>query len=137
MKGEDAYLNKQGSTSTKMDSHTHVTLSHVQAKNHGGIPHTQQNCGKDMEWRTKEDYTSAVNDAILANKGSSDNLKKVSKDHDNLLGTRLIRLRNIQNHHFAPWHTVNGISIKLLKMEKYVLRQLDSEKCYNNKEIWK
>ena len=84
MKGEDAYLNKQGSTSTKMDTHTHVTLNHLQAKNHGGIPHSQQNCGADMKWRTKEDYTSAVNEAIQANNGSCDNLKKHSKEYDNL-----------------------------------------------------
>ena len=36
MKGEDVYLNKQGSTSTKMDTHTHVTLNHLQAKNQFG-----------------------------------------------------------------------------------------------------
>ena len=84
MKGEDAYLNKQGSTSPMPDSHTKVTIQHLNLKNHAGIPHTQANCGDMMAWRS--------NDAIYANQGSSHNLKKVSYDFDNLLGTRIICL---------------------------------------------
>ena len=37
MKGEDAYLNKQGSTSTMPDSHTKVTIQHLNLKKHAGI----------------------------------------------------------------------------------------------------
>ena len=35
MKGEDAYLNKQGSTMP--DSHTKVTIQHLNLKKHAGI----------------------------------------------------------------------------------------------------
>ena len=92
MKNEDSKLSKQGSTSSKPDSHTHVSLNHLNAKNHGMKPHTLVGCGDEMKWRQLDEYKNRFNNAFIENKNSLENIESVSKKHDNLTGSILVEL---------------------------------------------
>ena len=131
MKGEDAYVNKQGSTSTMPDTYTNVTLKHLSSEEHAGKPHSEGDCKLEMSFRSMDDYRNDLNDAIMENDGLSTNLKKVSKKHGNLVGGVLVELEDLDDYHFAPFHGINGISVRFLKIQRKELRNLDEERCFS------
>ena len=111
------------------DTHTTILRDHLRKENHFGTEHTDENCGKSYKWRTAEDISDSLTEAIHENNGSTAIPQKISKKHENINDNSLFNLP-LKNHKFPIHHGKTGVLENGIKMMGEDAKKLYEE---NNK----
>ena len=80
------------------DTHTTILRDHLRKENHFGTEHTDENCGKSYKWRTAEDISDSLTEAIHENNGSTNIPQNISKKHENINDNSLYNLQRQSIH---------------------------------------
>ena len=117
-------VGRQGSTSSYPDLYTNVSLAHLQ--NHGGQEHSPEAC-PEIKFNTMEDIKTNLSDAINANHGSIKGIKKVSKEHGNVITAPLSEFKNTGDYKVPTMHNNNGSAKDLLTGQRKLAQFMDKD----------
>ena len=119
----DDMLGHQGSAATFPSSLDLVTLEHL--RNHGGQPHTPQNC--KIEVRSAEDYRMNYNEN-LCDPRSNGNMRENGKYHNSVIEQMLFPIDNLDFIVPPPTlHILLGITLLLYNLLLRFCQQVDQE----------